>query len=119
MQAGTDVWKAVEQVGRLTDDMAGYTAEAEDGTLGHVDRVSYSGNCLFVSTGRLIRHQYLIPAGVVDRIDRQSRTLVVAVTREEVENAPAYDRERGLDEQSERQIGAYYSGLLARRSSVE
>lgn len=111
MQAGTDVWKAVERVGRLTDDMAGYTAEAEDGTLGHVDRVSYSGNCLFVSTGRFIHHRYLIPAGVVERVDRENRSLVVAATKEEVENAPAYDRERGLDEQSQREIGAYYSGL--------
>ena len=115
----TDVWRAVEQVGRLTDDMAGYTAEAEDGTLGHVDRVSYSGNCLFVSTGRFIRQRYLIPAGVVERVDRGSRSLVVAATTEEVENAPAYNRERGLDEECERQIGGYYSGLLARRSSAE
>lgn len=115
----TDVWRAGEQVGRLTDDMAGYKVETQDGALGHVDRVSYSGDCLFVSTGRLVRHRYLIPAGVVERVDREKGSLVIAVTREQVEQAPAYDGKRGLDDEYERQIGSYYRDLLATRSSAE
>lgn len=115
----TDVWRAGEQVGRLTDDMAGYKVAARDGELGHVDRVSYSGNCLFVSTGRFVKHRYLIPAGVVELVDHEKRSLVVAATREQVQNAPAYDVQRGLDEECERQTGGYYSDLLATRRSVD
>ena len=115
----TDVWKAREGVGRLTDDMAGYMVQTRDGTLGQVECVSYSGNCLYVSAGRLIKHRYLIPAGAVERVDSDNESLFVAVTKEQVEKAPAYDMHRGLDEACERQTTAYYSDLLAQQPAPE
>ena len=115
----TDVWTAREGVGRLTDDMAGYMVQARDGTLGQVDRVSYSGNCLFVSAGRFIKHRYLIPAGAIERVDGDNKSLFVAVTKEQVEKAPAYEMHRGLDEECERQTTAYYSDLLALQTAPE
>lgn len=114
-----DVWTAREGVGRLTDDMAGYMVQTRDGTLGQVDRVSYSGNCLYVSAGRFIKHRYLIPAGAIERVDSANDSLFVAATTEQVEKAPAYDTHRGLDEECERQTAAYYSDLLTRQAARE
>ena len=117
MQA--DVWTTRDSVRRLTDDMAGYDVEGDDGTIGKVDRVAYSGNYVYVSTGRFMKHRYVIPAGAVERIDRDGRSLVVAATREEVEGSPVYDYRRGMDDESERNIGHYYSDLLGKRASAE
>lgn len=110
-----EVWQTRDDIPRLADELAGYHVESRDGSIGTVDRVSYSGNCFFVSAGRIRKHRTVIPAGAVERVDRDSRVIYVGVTNEELELAPAYDFNRGFDDEFERHAGAYYSGLLRRQ----
>ena len=117
MQA--DIWAAREGVARLADNMVGYKVETGDGKIGKVERVSYTGNCVYVSTRGIRKRKYVIPAGAVERIDDDRRSVVVAVTTEDVEKSPPYDQQRGLDEESELKTAAYYSALLARRDAAQ
>ena len=115
MQA--DIWDAREGVARLADNMAGYKVVTRDGRLGKVDRVSYAGNCLYLSAGGIRKRRYVIPAGAVERIDTDNRSIVVAATADEIEKAPRYDQRRGLDEQSELETAAYYRAVTARHAA--
>ena len=112
-----DVWTHREGVARLSDDMAGYKVEARDGTVGIVDRVSYSGSCLFASAGHIRKHRYAIPAGAVERIAPENRSVSLAVTKEDVEKSPPCDGPGGFDDECERKTGTYYADLLARRDA--
>ena len=109
-----DVWRPRDGVARLADEMAGYDVETRDEAIGTVDRVSYSGTCLFVSAGRIKKHRYVIPAGAVEQIDPNDKRILVAVTKEAVEMSPRYDYHRGFDDEFERKTGANYSDLLRR-----
>jgi hypothetical protein len=109
-----DVWRPRDGVARLADEMAGYDVETRDGEIGTVDRVSYSGNCLYVSAGRIKKHRYVIPAGAVAQIDPNGKLIQLTVTKEQVETSPRYDSHRGFDDEFERKTGAYYNDLLRR-----
>lgn len=111
MQA--EIWTTREGVPRLTDNMAGYNVETRDGRFGTVDRVSYAGDRLFVSTGRVKKRRYVIPVGAVERIDNDSRSILVAVTTQEIEQSPRNDLQRGFDEEMERKTAEYYAPLLS------
>ncbi len=115
MQA--DIWAAREAVGRLADNMAGFKVVTRDGSFGRVDRVSYSGNCVYLSAGGIRKRRYVIPAGAVEAIDTDNRLIVVAATADEIQKAPRYDQQRGLDEQSELETGAYYRAVIARHAA--
>ena len=115
----TEVWTAREGVSALADEMVGYDVDGRDGRIGKVERVSYEGTCVFVSTGRLLSKKYVIPAGSVERIDTESKTVVVDLSKEEVENSPEYDANVGFDDDCEANTGAYYSDLLAKRTSAQ
>lgn len=114
-----DIWAAREGVARPADNMVGYDVETRDGKIGKVDRVSYAGTCVYVSAGGIRKRRYVIPAGAVERIDDDRRSVVVAVTTDDVEKSPRYDQQRGLDEESESKTAAYYSALLLRRDAAQ
>lgn len=93
--------------------MAGYEVDAQDGRVGVVDRVSYSGNCLFISTGHIRKHRHPIPAGAVERIDTARRSIFLSVTKDDVDKSPPYDWHRGFDDDCERKTETYYATLLS------
>lgn len=97
--------------------MGGYNVVARDGAIGIVDRVSYTGNCLFLSAGRIRKHRYVIPAAVVARIDTERKSISLDVTKDEIEQSPPYDSHRGFDDACERKTGIYYRELLAKRNA--
>ena len=116
MQA--DLWTAQQPGTAVSEDMAGYQVEGNDGAIGKVERVSYGGNCLFVSTSRFFGKTYVIPAGAVERIETDETTIFVNVSKEEVEESPEYDSRLGFDEDCENRTGTYYTELAARRASA-
>jgi hypothetical protein len=111
------LWTPREGV-MLGDELVGYDVDGRDGKIGKVDHVAYERTCLIVSTSRLFARQYVIPANSVERVEKDSERLAVDLTKEEVENSPAYDDDVGFDDDCEAAAGAYYAEVLANRASI-
>lgn len=97
------------------ESLAGFTVEAADGGIGHVDRQEDEPGMqhLVVDTGVWkFGRSVLIPAGAVTAVDTQARTVKVAATREEIKSAPRFvtDSETG-DHGYLAEVGAYYLSL--------
>lgn len=93
-------------------DLTGYDVEAVDGSIGTVeDATAQAGESyLVVDTGPWIfGRRVLLPAGVVNRIDTADERVFVDRSREEIRNAPEYDRERGATEAYRQRVGSYYT----------
>jgi hypothetical protein len=81
---------------RSTQAVSGYHVQATDGIIGHVcdfmmDDKSWVIGQLVVKTGhRFTGNEVLIPAGKVNRISYDDSTVFVNLTREAVEQSPAY-----------------------------
>ena len=114
-----DVWTSREGVASLADVMVGFTVEGRDGSIGKVDHVSFGGTCLVVSTGRILGHKYVIPASTVEQIDVDTETIVVALTKDEIESSPEYDDAIGLDDDCEAKVADHYRDLAARRTASQ
>jgi len=113
-----DLWTYPEAVGRL--DLTGYDAEAVDGDIGTVDGTSLDDAAayLVVDTGRWIfGKKVLIPAALVERVDRDEETVYIARTKDEIENAPEFDDDHYRDAAYRDRVGAYYAA--APEQSVE
>jgi hypothetical protein len=72
-------------------DLRGYEVEGLDGRIGTVDQATKDarGGYVVVNSGpRVFRKKVLLPAGVVDRVDHEAKTLYVNRTKAEIKNAP-------------------------------
>ena len=86
-------------------DLAGYSVEAIDGSIGKVDEATNDVGASFivVDTGPWIfGKKVMLPAGVIDRIDREDEKVWVNRTKDEIKNAPEFD---GKNRDA---LGAYY-----------
>ena len=95
-------------------DLTGYEVEAADGKIGKVDEATYEtdASSLVVDTGFWIfGKKRMIPAGVVDSIDSDDKTVCVRMTKDEIKSAPDYDPDRyHADEPGyRREQGDYYT----------
>ena len=91
--ATTDIWTYREQTWSTTD-FTGYSVEATDGGIGKVDEATneVGGSYIVVDTGPWIfGKKTMLPAGVIERIDPESETIFVNVTKDEIKNAPEFD----------------------------
>jgi hypothetical protein len=98
---------------RAGADLAGYHVEAADGGIGKIDEATYEvgSACLVVDTGPWIfGRKVLLPAGTVQRIDHDDRTVYVDRTKEQVKDSPEYDKETFETSQYREQVGDYYTG---------
>ncbi len=115
-----DIWAfQVDVEPSLADiDLADFTVEAEDGKIGKVDEDTREagGSLLIVDTGPWIfGKKVMLPAGVVERIDPENRTVFVNLTKDEIKNAPEYDEQTGhRDEGFRRRLADYYKQLRRR-----
>ncbi|ATW51912.1 hypothetical protein [Streptomyces peucetius] len=96
-------------------DLTGFTVEAPDGVLGHVDRQSHKPGRqhLVADTGAWVfGRSVLIPAGFVRRIDAAARTVTVAATKGQIKNAPRFSMDsETTDSRYLDAVARYYTGL--------
>jgi hypothetical protein len=97
-----------------TADVRGYEIEARDGAIGHADDLlvddgSWTIRWLVIDTGNWLpgKHVLVAPEWVED-VAWTERAVRVALTRAQIENAPEYDRDRGVDREYEQRLFAHY-----------
>ncbi|MFJ3615149.1 PRC-barrel domain-containing protein [Streptomyces hydrogenans] len=110
-----DMWSYVPTAGHGPDsDLTGYRVEATDGHIGKVDKHSNEvvDQYLVVDTGVWIfGKEVLLPASTVTEIDNEERRILVSLTKEQIKNAPEFDKEKHLGDPAYRdQLGGYYGG---------
>jgi hypothetical protein len=95
----------------ITDrQLDGFEVRAPDGTIGTVDKATYDvgASYLVVDTGPWIfGKRVLLPAGVIQRVDRDAGVVHVGRSRDEIRSAPEFEAGSVSDVYRER-IGAYY-----------
>jgi hypothetical protein len=95
-------------------DVTGWKVESSEGDhLGKVDEATYetSSSCLVVDTGFWIfGKKRMVPAGVVDHLNRNENIVYVSMTKDQIKDAPDYDPDRHRDDESayHREVGEYY-----------
>jgi hypothetical protein len=108
--ATTDIWTYRDQTW-ATGDLTGYSVEAIDGSIGKIDEASYDVGAGFivVDTGPWIfGKKVMLPAGVVNRVDRDEEQVFVNRTKDQIKNAPEFDEDRYRDDEYRGQLGTYY-----------
>ncbi|MEV0371234.1 PRC-barrel domain-containing protein [Streptomyces sp. NPDC050636] len=108
-----NIWSHRDTAGyRPGTDLTGFMVEAIDGTVGKVDKHSDEVDAayLVVETGGWIFGKHvLLPAGVISSIDLDNTTLYVARTKDEIKNAPKFDKEKHIgDSEYHRKLTGYY-----------
>ncbi|MFJ9344335.1 PRC-barrel domain-containing protein [Streptomyces sp. NPDC101733] len=110
-----NVWGYRETSGRLAAeaaDLTGYKVEASDGSIGKVDKHSDEVDSAYivVDTGPWIfGKEVLLPAGTVSRIDAADKKIFVDRTKEQIKNAPEFDKDKHLgNAEYHTQVGGYY-----------
>ncbi|MGC5306869.1 PRC-barrel domain containing protein [Micromonospora zamorensis] len=110
--AGTfDPWRYRDQAGVADADLVGYKVEATDGGIGKIDSASHEvdGSYLVVDTGPWIfGKKVMLPAGTVNQVDHDQRTVSVDRTRDQIKAAPEYDETSHSDPSYRDQLGGYY-----------
>ena len=108
-----DMWDYQSAVGYTAGtNLIGYKVEATDGSIGKVDKHSddVGASHLVVDTGVWIFGKHvLIPAGLVTGIDTAEERIYVDRTKEEIKNAPEFDKDKHTgDAGYHEQLGGYY-----------
>lgn|GEM_PF-5266690 len=92
-------------------EVAGYAVEASDGHIGTVDEVSYDAGSgsIVVDTGHWIfGRKRMIPAGMIEKIDSESRVVTLSCSKADVKAAPDYDAGRADDAAHRDEVGEHY-----------
>jgi hypothetical protein len=108
--AGVEIWSYRETITGTTD-LSGYEVEAIDGSIGKVDEATneVGGSYIVVDTGPWIfGKKVMLPAGVIERVDPESDTIFVNLTKDQIKNAPEFDEDRYRDEAYRSELGGYY-----------
>jgi len=98
--ATTDLWTYRETTWTDTD-VVGYAVEAIDGSIGKVDEASneVGSSHIVVDTGPWIfGKKVMLPAGIIQDVDRDDEKVFVNRTKDEIKNAPEFDSNRYSDD---------------------
>ena len=112
----SNIWTYRDEVSSVLDDVVGYEVEAVDGHIGKVDEASVEtdDSHLVVDTGFWIfGKKRLIPAGVIDRVDSVQEKVYVAMSKDQIREAPDYSTE-WTDDTTVRSSYADYFGQFGR-----
>jgi hypothetical protein len=110
------IWKCRDP-GFADQDVVGYSVEARDGSFGRIEEASYE-TCgglgyVVIDTSSLryygLGARALLPAAAIKRADHATQTVLLTLTREQLKNAPEYER---FDDAYREEIAAYYGPLL-------
>ncbi|WP_433573335.1 PRC-barrel domain-containing protein [Streptomyces sp. CA-251247] len=97
--------------------LVGFKVEATDGHIGKVDKHSddVGAAYLVVDTGVWIFGKHvLLPAGTVVRVDAAEEKIYVDRTKEQIKDAPEFDKDKHIgDAGNHDEIGGYYGRPLA------
>jgi hypothetical protein len=107
-----EMWTYPETLGRL--NVTGFDVEAQDGSIGKVDEVTYEvgESYIVVDTGPWIfGKKVLLPAGLIERVDRDDETVYVDRTKDEIKHAPEFDEDAYREEDYRSAVGGYYGSL--------
>jgi hypothetical protein len=107
----SDLWTYPETVGRM--DLTGFDVEATNGSIGKVDEATQDvgESYIVVDTGVWIfGKKVLLPAGTVERVDRDEDKVYVDRTKDEIENAPEFDKDHYREDDYRSTVGDYYAG---------
>jgi hypothetical protein len=112
----SDVWtyRGESGVGTIGSDIAGFEVEATDGSIGKVDEATsdVGASYIVVDTGPWIfGKKVMLPAGVVQRVDRAQECVYLNRTKEEIKNAPEFDESLMEDESYRNRLGSYYGNF--------
>jgi hypothetical protein len=100
----TDAWSGI--------DLTGFGVEAIDGAIGKIDEATYDigSSYIVVDTGPWIfGKKVLVPAGVIDRVDRDDEKVYVDRTKDEIKDAPEFDQDTYTSDDYRSSLGGYYS----------
>ncbi|MCZ7456729.1 PRC-barrel domain containing protein [Streptomyces sp. WMMC940] len=110
---GAGMWGFPESSGHAPGaELVGYRVEATDGPIGKIDKHSEDvGRChIVVDTGPwILGHRRLVPAGVVSRIDREREVVYLDCPKEQIKEAPDFERGRYDDAATVRLIEQHYA----------
>jgi hypothetical protein len=97
---------------QTVDELVDFEACATDGSIGNVLDVQRTPgeSYLIVSTGgTILSKRLMIPAGMVERVDRGRKTLHLNRSKEEIENGPEFDEERFREAAYRKELSDYYT----------
>ena len=98
--------------GRPTPDLTGFeVVTRDDQKIGKVDEASNeAGNSwIVVDTGFWIfGKKRMIPAGAIESVDLDKRVLRVALSKDEVNDAPDYEKAREFQDAYRKEMDDYY-----------
>lgn len=106
----TAIWAFVGDVTERQLD--GFEVRASDGSIGTVDKATYEvdASYIVVDTGPWIfGKRVLLPAGVIQRVERDAGIVHVGRSREEIRSAPEFQGGSVTDAYRDR-LGRYYAG---------
>ena len=106
---GSDLWTYDETIGRL--DLTGFEVEAVDGSIGKVDEATQDvgESYVVVDSGVWIfGKKVLLPAGLIERVDRDEEKVWINRTKDEIENAPEFDKDNYRSDDYRSAVGGYY-----------
>ena len=104
----SDIWSYRET--SWSEDLTGYDVEATDGSIGKIDETSNETDRAYVvvDTGFWIfGKKRLIPAGAITSIEPTERKVYVSMTKDQIKDAPDYDRS-SWDDDTRTRTGDYY-----------
>jgi PRC-barrel domain protein len=109
-------WREIEW---RTADFVGYDVEATDGSIGKVDETTkdiQSMGFVVVDTGPWIfGKKVMLPAGLVQTVDHDEQKIYVDRTKDEIKNAPEFDKDRFMDETYRSELANYYGSRARAR----
>ena len=92
-------------------NVVGFDVEATDGSIGKIDEATYDVGSSFVvvDTGPWIfGSKVMLPAGTINRMDHADRKVYVSRSKDEIKNAPKFDKDRYRDPAYRDRLGEYY-----------
>ena len=95
-------------------DLAGFSVDASDGHIGEIDEANFDAGsgCIIVDTGFWIfGKKRMVPAGMIEKIDTESKKVVLSCNKADVKAAPDYDPERVDDPGHRDKVGQHYEGV--------
>jgi hypothetical protein len=87
-----DLWTYPETIGRL--DVTGFKVEAADGSIGKVDESTNEAGASYLIVDTRVwvfGKKAILPAGLIQRVDRDQEKLYIAPTKDQIKDAPEFD----------------------------